>query len=243
LGNNSSWATTMWYRPIDIDTKSFIIDNITNGIIEFKGINIGSFYVGGYVKNQNSYYKITSVDNGIKLDTNDTISGISYLVPKINLHYTQGKDLFGIDIVDNKKIFVFNNTKSFEFELSNINYSTWYGIVINVSNIHSYIGVYIWGINTNNDGLVPVYKHEMPISTPILVDESKPSILGSDSHISNVRILRKKLDSEYQPAILTANKFPKPSLGFVIDNCEPIFNTGNVGSGDTMYDDRLNLNI
>ena len=116
----------------------------------------------------------------------------------------------------------------------------WYNVTVNISNTHSYFGVYVWSLEGGGDRnattLALEFKKESHKVGVQLLDESQPFMTGSTANFSNVRIYRTALDFNFQSRINGVRVLPKPSVAFVIDDAQTIFNNRNVSVG--ILDDR-----
>lgn len=167
---------------------------------------------------------------------------------KVNLLFSIADNFyFTVDLYNKNKIRVRLNNNMFDFNAIQLDYDKWYGVILNISNNYNYLGVYIW--ETEDRGIVAgdkystrlksTYKKEITKDVMLIIpNESIPYISGSNTHISNIRIFKKAIDHEVQSFVIGDRTVKKPSLAFVIDDADLVFNLPRIGRGSTYINER-----
>lgn len=198
-------------------------------------------YPDTFIKVGSDFYYVTAVD-GIKL----TLSKESlitqpmtecYAAETHNLFMMMGKESdIRLDIFE-RNLVRFSFGKYYkDYHMAEIPYGQWYNITFNINNEFNYIGFYIWtlngGITPNSTFLELVEKQEL-VSDLCLSFDDTPMILGSKCNMGNIRFYNRAASFEYQSKINSVRTLPKASVAFIIDNCDTIFNSKNVGTSST----------
>lgn len=167
---------------------------------------------------------------------------------KVNLLFVVDANLnFSMDLHNNSKVRLRFNNNVYDFDSLNLLFDKWYGFIVNISNNYNYIGVYVYEVEDR--GLIPVekystrlkqtYKREITKDTCLIIpDNSIPFIAGSNTHMSNIRLFKKALDLEIQSFVIGDRTVKKPSMAYIIDDADVVFNIPRIGRGDTYINDR-----
>ena len=127
-------------------------------------------------------------------------------------------------------------------------YGSWYGVVVNVSNVYKQIAANIWEMSydpTNpaeqSSKLNKVHEEVRMFTTPItfkapsdkVTDTSSP-YYGTDNnsykvftgpiYLSNVRLFKNMIDIDTQSTVLNQNIVRDAQLAHIIDNAKPLLN-------------------
>ena len=168
---------------------------------------------------------------------------------KVNLLFVVNESLdFNINIHNNSKLRIRSNNNVFDFTNLNLEFDKWYGIVINLSNLYNFLGVYIYEMEDRSalttdekysTRVNQVYKRETTKEGCLTIPEgSIPFISGSNTHMSNIRVFKKAIDADVQSFVISSRNVLKPSAAFIIDDADIIFNLPRVGRGNTYVNDR-----
>lgn len=264
LLEDQSWASTQWVNIPQRDFPVRTINILNQERIDFNTLKIkfDKPIIQLKIKEYSSIIRGNDVYDLISIIDEDTvlINSRTDIDPekldnysksrKQNLHYTANDDIsFSINLYNRKKLRIRLNNTLHDFDDLNLDLDTWYAPVINISNSHGYIGVYIWkmeqrGIGDpekNSTRLMDVYKKEISIrkNSIIISKGSIPSIFGSDVLMSNIRILNRAIDYEYQSYFVGTRGVKKASVCSVIDDAEIILNLGVTGEGNLYISDRV----
>lgn len=125
----------------------------------------------------------------------------------------------------------------------------WYGLVVNISNAHSFVGTYIWK-QTNRTAtderfstrMEMIEKREYPLQSKFLVENEKAIIKGSKLILTNLRFVNKSIPLEYQSIFLQTKTVRTPSMCYIIDDSEAIWNIPTIGDGHTLQTEIENKN-
>lgn len=167
---------------------------------------------------------ITREENG-KYFTNKSFTGILNTLPTLNLG-TIG-EVLSIQI----------SGKVFEVLDSNFNvlYSidigllpkTWYTVIINFSNQHRFLGVYIWERNKK----LPILEKEIPLRDEIILKDETMYITAGVGQITNIRVLNKSIPVKHQRSYFMSDKVPQVSTVIIEDNARPLYNSRKYDEG------------
>ena len=122
-------------------------------------------------------------------------------------------------------------------------------MVVNISNAHSFVGTYIWK-QTNRTAtderfstrMEMIEKREYPLQSKFLVENEKAIIKGSKLILTNLRFVNKSIPLEYQSIFLQTKTVRTPSMCYIIDDGEAIWNIPTVGDGHTLQTEIENKN-
>ncbi len=243
-----------YYRPqtvssvsrADRDNVKVEIDNQTaNNTLSVLGINENSA-----IKSGNRIYDVNALLTDYSfdvanLDTTPQMSGFEHSY-KANLFYLQSNELLSIDLYDKNLLRVRYGRSEFDFKDIALEEDKWYSVIINVSNIHKYLGVYIYELVDRSTGpseqrfstaLKSKYKKETIINESILIDKAEPMLTGSHLEISNIRAYKRAIDESDHSYLLANRNIKKPSIAYIIDDAEPVFNLPNMGKGITLIEE------
>lgn len=252
LRKDSSMAVAMWLyskaNKVQEEATCVYQEKIQRGLCKIrldKDLKLTS--ESSLISNSGNIYDIENIEGLDIIIKSDSISDSIRKANKINLHRTiDGNKFFSIDLLENKILRIRYNHIIYDFVV-NITIDKWYTFMINISNVHKWVGLTVWSMKDNAQAQDRYSTHLECISNDdkilnddiILSDESVAAILGSNSKLSNIRIFRKTIEYEYQSLVMGTIDIKKPSLAFVIDNCEPIFNFGDMGRGITKIYSRI----
>nr|DAO85827.1 MAG TPA: head closure knob [Caudoviricetes sp.] len=172
---------------------------------------------------------ITREEDG-KYFTGGNFTGILHTLPTLNLG-TIG-EVLSIQI----------SGKVFEVLDSNFNvlYSidigllpkTWYTMVINFSNQHRFLGLYIWERNKK----LPTLEKEIPLRDEIVLEKEMMYITAGVGQLTNIRILNKSIPTKHQRSYFMSDKVPQVSTVIVEDNARPLYNSRKYDEGTQRRD-------
>lgn len=255
LNENSSIGFSNWIKiekenlseklSFNIITQELIGYNQLKLVLN-KDVDVLELFEGALISGVNCFLiKEILKNNTIIVSHNSILAHVNLINLKkssvINLCYTTGDNSIRIDIVDYKNIVLHNNSGKIEMPISELSGDKWYNITTNISNPHKFLGFYIWSIEGNGErngtNLVNEFKKEIPIPNCYIIEKSKPFILGSSAYFGNIRIFNRSLEFQYQSQINSVRVLPKPSVAFIIDDAQTIFNNRNVGSSKLIKTD------
>lgn len=172
---------------------------------------------------------VTKEEDG-KYFTNGNFTGILHTLPTLNLGSIG--EILSIQI----------SGKVFEILDSNFNvlYSvdisllpkTWYTAVINISNQHRFLGVYIWERNKK----LPVFEKEIPLRDEIILKDEIMYITAGVGQITNIRVLNKSIPVKHQRSYFMSDKVPQVSTVIIEDNARPLYNSRKYDEGSQRRD-------
>nr|DAD68339.1 MAG TPA: head closure knob [Myoviridae sp. ctBDS4] len=172
---------------------------------------------------------ITKEEDG-KYFTNGSSSGVLNTLPTLNLG-TIG-EILSIQI----------SGKVFEILDSNFNvlYSldicllpkTWYTVIVNFSNQHRFLGLYIWERNKK----LPTFEKEIPLRDEIILSSEMMYITAGVGQLTNIRVLNKNIPTKHQRSYFMSDKVPQVSTVIIEDNARPIYNSRKYDEGTQRRD-------
>nr|DAS21103.1 MAG TPA: head closure knob [Caudoviricetes sp.] len=190
-----------------------------NGIIESNPHRL----LGTFTKLSDGSF-ITREEDG-KYFTNGNFTGVLSILPTLNLG-TIG-EVLSIQI----------SGKVFEILDSNFNvlYSidigllpkTWYTVVVNFSNQHRFLGLYIWERNKK----LPVFEKEIPLRDEIILRDETMYITAGVGWLTNIRVLNKSIPTKHQRSYFMSDKVPQVSTVIIEDNARPLYNSRKYDEG------------
>lgn len=246
------WSAMAWVKKFEIETdiKFDIVSqrridtyhiqlelSETNDLLKINDDNYikrgdDIFYVDEVIDNYNIKILSRTFVDEAKLDDFEKI------VP-VNITTSIGIDAtFRVDLLDSG-IFIRHNNSLLRFtDIPSIN-DKWTGVVVNISNNHNHVGAYLWQMDDNPEdtrstALLNIYKKEFVINDPIVINKVTPFVTGSNSNYGNLRIFNRTIDFEYQSYIMSHRVLKKPSMAFVVDDCQVIFNYPKITKGNTV---------
>lgn len=167
---------------------------------------------------------ITREEDG-KYFTNKSFTGVLNTLPTLNLG-TIG-EILNIQI----------SGKVFEILDSNFNvlYSvdisllpkTWYTVVVNFSNQHRFLGLYVWERNKK----LPVFEKEIPLKDEIILKDETMYITAGVGQLTNIRVLSKSIPVKHQRSYFMSDKVPQVSTVIIEDNARPLYNSRKYDEG------------
>ena len=172
---------------------------------------------------------ITREEDG-KYFTNGNSSGMLHTLPTLNLGTTG--EILNIQI----------SGKVFEILDSNFNvlYSldigllpkTWYTVVVNFSNQHRFLGLYVWERNKK----LPVFEKEIPLRDEIILKDETMYITAGVGQLTNIRVLSKSIPVKHQRSYFMSDKVPQVSTVIIEDNARPLYNSRKYDEGTQRRD-------
>nr|DAN73261.1 MAG TPA: head closure knob [Caudoviricetes sp.] len=167
---------------------------------------------------------VTKEEDG-KYFTNGNFTGMFHTLPTLNLG-TIG-EILNIQI----------SGKVFEILDSNFNvlYSidigllpkTWYTVVVNFSNQHRFLGLYVWERNKK----LPVFEKEIPLRDEIILKDETMYITAGVGQLTNIRVLSKSIPVKHQRSYFMSDKVPQVSTVIIEDNARPLYNSRKYDEG------------
>lgn len=261
---NGSWSTGLWINIQDPIVNAMTINIVGQDRIDFNRVRltfdkaVSNIGLNDYdaICRLNDFYDIIEIVDDIHIIIKSRVN-----IPeekydnygnanKINLHKTiESAIYFSIDIYNENVLRIRYNNIITDFVNLSMARNKWYSVVVNISHANNYVGVYIYDMITRGVGnqdmastrLNQVFKREIPININnrfVIPEDSIPSIAGSNCFMSNIRIFKQAIDEEHQSYVMGTKSIKKPSLAFIIDDADVIFNTGIVGRGYTYTRER-----
>nr|DAK67214.1 MAG TPA: head closure knob [Caudoviricetes sp.] len=167
---------------------------------------------------------ITREEDG-KYFTNSNFTGVLSTIPTLNLG-TIG-EILNIQI----------SGKVFEILDSNFNvlYSidisllpkTWYTVVVNFSNQHRFLGLYVWERNKK----LPTFEKEISLRDEIILKDETMYITAGVGQLTNIRVLSKSIPVKHQRSYFMSDKVPQVSIVIIEDNARPLYNSRKYDEG------------
>jgi hypothetical protein len=172
---------------------------------------------------------ITREEDG-KYFTNKSFTGVLHTLPTLNLGSIG--EILSIQI----------SGKIFEILDSNFNvlYSvdigllskTWYTVVVNFSNQHRFLGLYIWERNKK----LPTFEKEIPLRDEIILEKEIMYITAGVGWLTNIRVLNKSIPVKHQRSYFMSDKVPQVSTVIIEDNARPLYNSRKYDEGTQRRD-------
>ena len=127
-------------------------------------------------------------------------------------------------------------------------YGSWYGVVVNVSNLYKQIAANIWEMsydpvnpNEQSSKLNKVHEEVRMITDPIIfnapsdvvtdtlspfydTDNNSYKIFTGPIYLGNVRLFKNMIDIDTQSTVLNQNIVRDEQLAHIIDNSKPLLN-------------------
>ena len=172
---------------------------------------------------------ITREDDG-KYFTNGNFTGILSTLPTLNLGsigeilniQISGKVF---EILDNN----FNVLYSIDIGLLP---KTWYTVIINFSNQHRFLGLYIWERNKK----LPTLEKEIPLRDEIILKNETMYITAGVGWLTNIRVLNRSIPVKHQRSYFMSDKVPQVSTVIIEDNARPLYNSRKYDEGTQRRD-------
>ena len=167
---------------------------------------------------------ITREEDG-KYFTNGNFTGVLSTLPTLNLG-TIGEILSiqisgkVFEILDNN----FNVLYSVDISLLP---KTWYTVVVNFSNQHKFLGLYIWERNKK----LPTFEKEIPLRDEIILENETMYITAGVGQLTNIRVLNKSIPTKHQRSYFMSDKVPQVSTVIIEDNARPLYNSRKYDEG------------
>lgn len=138
----------------------------------------------------------------------------------ISFEYTS--ETFHVKIGD--KLFQSGTINSNEIKNDN-----WYSIIINVNNIANQVSIFGYklisgGSNTadrRNDRIESLFAESFTVADKLQVQQGEWKLLGSDTHLTNIRIWKTPIEEEQHELILSQYVVNDASQALIIDNAVP----------------------
>jgi len=196
-----------------------------------------------YIKRNNNIYYVEEIidDTNIKILSrtfvDETLLDDFQKIIPVNLITSIDIDAtFRIDLLDSDLFIRFNN-KLIRYENIPFINDEWMAIFVNISNTHGYTGVYLWQVDENPDdsrstALINLYDQEYTNNEPIIINKTKPFIVGSNSNYGNLRVFKQSIGKEYHSYIASHRVIKKPSTAFIIDDNQVVFNYPKLSKGN-----------
>lgn len=172
---------------------------------------------------------ITKEEDG-KYFTNSNFTGVLNTLPTLNLG-TIGEVLSiqisgkVFEILDNN----FNVLYSLDIGLLP---KTWYTVVVNFSNQHKFLGLYIWERNKK----LPTFEKEIPLRDEIVLSNEMMYITAGVGQLTNIRVLSKSIPVKHQRSYFMSDKVPQVSTVIIEDNARPLYNSRKYDEGTQRRD-------
>lgn len=167
---------------------------------------------------------ITKEEDG-KYFTNGNFTGVLNTLPTLNLG-TIGEILSiqisgkVLEVLDSN----FNVLYSIDIGLLP---KTWYTVVVNFSNQHRFLGLYIWERNKK----LPTFEKEIPLRDEIILKDETMYITAGVGWLTNIRVLNKSIPVKHQRSYFMSDKVPQVSTVIIEDNARPLYNSRKYDEG------------
>ena len=167
---------------------------------------------------------ITREEDG-KYFTNGNFTGVLSTIPTLNLG-TIGEIL---NIQISGKVFeVLDNNFNILYSIDiSLLPKTWYTVVVNFSNQHRFLGIYIWERNKK----LPVFEKEIPLRDEIILRDETMYITAGVGWLTNIRVLNKSIPVKHQRSYFMSDKVPQVSTVIIEDNARPLYNSRKYDEG------------
>ena len=167
---------------------------------------------------------ITREEDG-KYFTNKSFTGVLNTLPTLNLG-TIGEVL---NIQISGKVFevLDSNFNVLYFVDINLLPKTWYTVVVNFSNQHRFLGLYVWERNKK----LPVFEKEIPLKDEIILKDETMYITAGVGQLTNIRVLSKSIPVKHQRSYFMSDKVPQVSTVIIEDNARPLYNSRKYDEG------------
>lgn len=167
---------------------------------------------------------ITKEEDG-KYFINSNFTGVLNTLPTLNLG-TIG-EILSIQI--NGKVFeILDNNFNVLYSLDiGLLPKTWYTVVINFSNQHRFLGLYIWERNKK----LPIIEKEIPLRDEIILKDETMYITAGVGQLTNIRVLNKSIPTKHQRSYFMSDKVPQVSTVIIEDNARPLYNSRKYDEG------------
>lgn len=182
--------------------------------------------------------------SGLHLDENSSIKGI-----RVDLIHSGVIDDTANNFLEQGSLVVRINDKIVNSPLQFVpEYGSWYGVVVNVSNVYKQIAANIWGmtydpVNSSDQSskLEKLHEEVRMMNSPMIFkanpdidnDNSSP-YYGTDNnsykiftgpiYVGNVRLFKNMIDIDNQSTVLNQNIIRDAHLAHIIDNAKPLLN-------------------
>ncbi len=182
--------------------------------------------------------------SGLYLKDDETIEGF-----RVDIIHSGVVDEFGNSFLGQGSLeirlnsTIINSTLQFTPE-----YGSWYGMVVNVSNIYNQIAANIWELtydpvdpSQQSSKLNSVHQTVKMFTDPILfsapswietntnspfygTDNNSYKVFTSPLYLSNIRLFKNMIDIDTQSTVLNQNIVRDSQLAYIIDNAKPLLN-------------------
>lgn len=172
---------------------------------------------------------ITREEDG-KYFTNKSFIGVLHTLPTLNLG-TIG-EILSIQISGKVFEILDNNFNVLYSVDTSLLPKTWYTVVVNFSNQHKFLGLYIWERNKK----LPTFEKEIPLRDEIILKDETMYITAGVGQLTNIRVLSKSIPVKHQRSYFMSDKVPQVSTVIVEDNARPIYNSRKYDEGTQRRD-------
>lgn len=250
INTGGGWSVIAWIKKFEAN-ESIKFDIVSQRRIDTYHIQLElsesnsllKINEDNYIKRDNKIYYVEELidDTNIKILSRDFVDELllddfQKLIP-INIITSIDIDAtFRVDVLETD-IFIRFNNKLIRFNNVPFVDDEWMAVVINISNTHKYVGAYLWQMNETPDdnlstALVNLYEQEYIIDHIIVVGETQPFIVGSNSNYGNLRVFKQTIGKEYHSYIASHRVLKKPSTAFIIDDAQVVFNYPKLDKGN-----------
>ena len=167
---------------------------------------------------------VTREEDG-KYFTNSNSNGMLHTLPILNLGIIG--EILSIQI--SGKVFeVLDNNFNVLYSMdTNLLPKTWYTVVVNFSNQHRFLGLYIWERNKK----LPTFEKEIPLRDEIVLEKETMYITAGVGQLTNIRVLSKSIPVKHQRSYFMSDKVPQVSTVIIEDNARPLYNSRKYDEG------------
>lgn len=255
--NNITDDTILYYRNLSnylpfaiVNTQRLDLKKVQ--IIVDKAINQTGIYLNGFIQNGSTIYFITQIidDFTFVVNTPDVVVEGTYRVATCEILPSTYSQLQGylMAFVAGRYVYMILGNAHFKFDtgLQTIT-EEWIAFLINVSSTHSFIEVYVYGLENR----FPQYPQKYSTVLKQLSKQMKPisqSIVGfnnlsnhplylsfSNSKITNIRLWNTPVEEEIHSLVLNQMNVQAANKAYVIDNADPVYLLDKLGKGITKF--------
>ena len=105
-------------------------------------------------------------------------------------------------------------------------------MIINFSNQHRFLGLYIWERNKK----LPTLEKEIPLRDEIILKNETMYITAGVGWLTNIRVLNRSIPVKHQRSYFMSDKVPQVSTVIIEDNARPLYNSRKYDEGTQRRD-------
>jgi len=160
-----------------------------------------------------------------------------------NSYYMDNADGLFVEITKTGVSFQDNIQEASNYKLLHtIQEDNWYAVVINISNIHNEVSLFLWGTNKERNSRLTLHnKITIPLNKDIFVNKKDlPNwrALGGNYKLTNMKVMSKVISEENQSLFLTQYIVNDSKNIYFVDTARPILDV-DIQYTDKSQKDRL----